>query len=288
MGRTKKLEIIFHNGNPDGLRTYMRHLSPVVAHVVPRLLLGQAKGVTGIHNPGVYFLINDTEGALTQLYIGQTQNGISRLDDHKLTKDFWNKAVLFLAESSHFTLNILSGLEAYAIERAAGANRYTVENKQTPKFKIPEYDKPIIEELYEEIEFIMATLGYKLYSADSRSPDAVLYQTRRRGVVGKGLYWGERFEVLPGSQIDLSNPVGLPSYNEKRQRLLETGGITQGEDGKFYLRVSVDDFKTPSGASDFVLGGSTSGWTEWRDPSGKTLDELIRKPRTGESGNAGE
>ena len=37
------------------------------------------------------------------------------------------------------------------------------------------------------------------------------------------------------------------------------------------------DFNTPSGASNFVLGGSTNGWIEWKDRDGKTLDELFRK-----------
>ena len=29
--------------------------------------------------------------------------------------------------------------------------------------------------------------------------------------------------------------------------------------------------------SNFVLGGSTNGWIEWKDRDGKTLDELFRK-----------
>ena len=59
-------------------------------------------------------------------------------------------------------MNILSGLEKYAIQKAIDANRYDVENKAVPKYKISEYDLPIVEEIYEEIEFIMATLGYRM------------------------------------------------------------------------------------------------------------------------------
>ena len=47
-------------------------------------------------------------------------------------------------------------------------------------------------------------------------------------------------------------------------------------DGKHILKVTLD-FKTHSGASDFVLGGSTNGWVEWKNKDGKTLDELYRK-----------
>lgn len=115
MSKSKRLEVIFHNREPDGIRTYMRHLSTIKTHVVPRQYLADAKSLTGVNNPGVYFLVNDEAGSLTKLYIGQTRNGITRLDDHNAKKDFWNKAILFLADRDHFTLNILSGLEKYAI-----------------------------------------------------------------------------------------------------------------------------------------------------------------------------
>lgn len=275
MSKSKRLETIFHNGEPDGIRTYMRHLSPIKTYVVPRQYLSEAKGLTGIDFPGVYFLVNDEAGALTKLYIGQTRNGISRLDDHNAKKDFWNKAILFLADSDHFTLNILSGLEKFAIQKALDANRYDVDNKAVPKYKISEYDMPIVEEIYEEIEFIMATLGYRMNISTVYSNQKI-FATSRRGIMAYGTYLGESFELLPDSEVDFSKAVHLESYNAKRKSLLSDGGIVQKDDGKYYL-TKVISFKTPSGASDFVLGGSTNGWIEWRDKDGKTLDELYRK-----------
>ena len=275
MGKSKRLEVIFHNGEPDGIRLYMRYLSTIKTFVIPRQYLSEAKNLTGVNNPGVYFLVNDETGTLTKLYIGQTRNGIIRLDDHNLKKDFWNKAIMFLAGSDHFTLNILSGLEKYAIQKALAANRYDVDNKTTPQYNISEYDMPIIEEIYEEIEFIMATLGYRMNSVSSQSTQKV-FTTSRRGVIAYGVYSGESFELLPDSEIDFSRIVNLDSYNTKRQALLADKSIIQKADGKYYL-TKIISFKTPSGASDFVLGGSTNGWVEWKDKDGKTLDELYRK-----------
>ena len=274
MSKSKRLETIFHNGEPDGIRTYMRHLSPIKTYVVPRQYLNEAKGLTGIDFPGVYFLINDEAGALAKLYIGQTRNGISRLDDHNAKKDFWNKAILFLADSDHFTLNILSGLEKFAIQKALDANRYDVDNKTVPKYKISEYDVPIVEEIYEEIAFIMATLGYRMNALTAQSNQKI-FATSRRGVVAYGAYSGESFEVLPESEIDIANPVHIASYNAKRQAMIEDGSITRKDNGKYYL-TKVISFKSPSGASDFVLGGSTNGWKEWKDNEVKTLSDLYR------------
>ena len=36
-------------------------------------------------------------------------------------------------------------------------------------------------------------------------------------------------------------------------------------------------FSTPSGAADFVLGGSNNGWIEWKDGDKQTLDALYGK-----------
>ena len=275
MARSKRLEIIFHNGEPEGIRIYMRHLSTIKAFVIPRIFLNEAKKLTGVDNPGVYFLINDDTGSLSKIYIGQTRNGISRLDDHNAKKDFWNKAILFLADSQHFTLNIISGLEKYAIQKAIDANRYQVDNKAVPKYKISEYDEPLVEEIYEEIEFIMATLGFRMNGSTAQQYQPV-FTTSRRGVVGRGTYSGESFDVLPGSEIDMLKAVRIESYNAKRQEYINDGTIVQKEDGKYYL-TKIITFKTPSGASDFVLGGSTNGWAEWKDQDGKTLDQLFRQ-----------
>ena len=275
MSKSKRIETIFHNGEPDGIRIYMRHLSPIKTYIVPRQYLSEAKGLTGINNPGVYFLVNDESGALTKLYIGQTRNGICRLDDHNAKKDFWNKAILFLADSDHFTLNMLSGLEKLAIQKAFDANRYDIDNKTVPKYKISEYDMPLVEEVYEEIEFIMATLGYRM-NASTVLSNHKIFVTSRRGIVAYGTYSGESFELLPDSEIDLSKAVHLEGYNARRKALLFDGGIVQKENGRYYL-TKVISFKTPSGASDFVLGGSTNGWVEWHDKDGRTLDELYRK-----------
>lgn len=48
------------------------------------------------------------------------------------------------------------------------------------------------------------------------------------------------------------------------------------QDNKHYLRKSMS-FSSPSAAAYFVLGTSANGWTEWKDKSGRTLDELFRR-----------
>jgi len=111
MATSKKFDIIYHNGQPDGIRSIRRQLSTMTTYVIPRPLLSEAKKLTGIDRQGIYYLISENdENKIAQIYVGQTSKGISRLDEHNRSKDFWNKAIMFLADSKTFTLDMISGL----------------------------------------------------------------------------------------------------------------------------------------------------------------------------------
>ena len=276
MAISKKLEIIYHNGQPDGIRSIRRHLSTMTTYVIPRPLLSEAKKLSGINRPGIYYLISENDdNKIAQIYIGQTRNGVVRLDDHNRSKDFWNKAIMFLADSKTFSLDMISGLEAYAIGKAHDAKRYKVENSVNPKYEIDEYDLPLIEEVYEEIQFIMATQGYKMDNSKVTLNEANTLHTTRNGIAAFGVYDGENFEVLEGSEIDMSRKALSAAIEKQRQAAFVNGNIAYA-DGKYKLTVSVS-FSSPSSAATFILGGSNNGWTEWKDKDGKTLDELYRK-----------
>lgn len=276
MAISKKLETIYHNGQPDGIRSIRRNLSTMTVYVIPRPLLSEAKNISGINRPGIYYLINESDdNKIAQIYVGQTRNGIARLEDHNRSKDFWNKAIMFLAESKTFTLDMISGLEKFAIIKAQESKRYKVENTVVPKYEIDEYDLASVEEIYDEIQFIMGTQGYKMDDSKTSLDEAAVLHTTRNGIEAFGIYDGEKFEVLEGSQVNIDKKVNLERYNKQRDELLENGSITK-IDGRYILNVILT-FNTPSGASDFILGGSTNGWTEWKNKDGKTLDELYRR-----------
>jgi len=276
MAISKKLEIIYHNGQPDGIRSIRRHLSTMTTYVIPRPLLSEAKKLSGINRPGIYYLISENDdNKIAQIYIGQTRNGVVRLDDHNRSKDFWTKAIMFLADNKTFSLDMISGLEAYAIGKAHDSKRYKVENSVNPKYEIDEYDLPLIEEVYEEIQFIMATQGYKMDNTKVTLSEVNTLHTTRNGVLAFGVYDGEHFEVLEGSEIDMNRKCHSATMEKQRQNALANGNIVCAG-GKYKLNISVS-FTSPSSAGQFVLGGSINGWVEWKNKDGKTLDELFRK-----------
>lgn len=182
---------------------------------------------------------------------------------------------MFLADSKTFSLDMISGLEAYAINRATESKRYKVENTVNPKYAIDEYDLPLIEEVYEEIKFIMATQGYKMDNSKTTLNEANILHTTRNGIQAFGVYDGEKFEVLEGSEVDMNRKCHSDKMEMQRQTAIQNGNIIC-VGGKHKLNVSVS-FTSPSSAAMFVLGGSTNGWVEWKNKGGKTLDELFRR-----------
>lgn len=277
MAISKKLETIYHNGQPDGIRSIRRNLSTMTVYVIPRPLLAEAKSISGINRPGIYYLINESDDSkIAQIYIGQTRNGIARLDDHNRSKDFWNKAIMFLAESKTFTLDMISGLEKFAIQKAQESKRYTVENTVVPKYEIDEYDMASVEEIYDEIQFIMGTQGYKMDDAKASLNEADILHTTRNGIEAFGVYDGEKFEVLEGSMVSAKIQNSAPDRVKTLRNTATTTGDIQQEGNTYRLKKSMS-FSSPSYAAAFVLGTSANGWTEWKNKDGKTLDELFRK-----------
>ena len=277
MSISKKLETIYHNGQPDGIRSIRRTLSTMTVYVIPRSLLSEAKNISGINRHGIYYLINESEdNKIAQIYIGQTRNGIMRLDDHNRSKDFWNKAIMFLGDSKTFSLDMISGLEKFAIVKAQESKRYTVENTVVPKYEIDEYDLSSVEEIYDEIQFIMATQGYKMTDVKSSIESKEILHTTRNGIKAFGVYDGEKFEVLEGSIIITKEYNSLPPAIKTMRDSAVKNKDLMYVNGELQLQKSMS-FSSPSSAAMFVLGASANGWTEWKSNDEKTLSDIFRK-----------
>lgn len=263
----------FKDNNPNGVRVCKKAGSVIDAYIIPRRMIKDAKELGDeVYRHGIYFLMDDGNGiAMPKMYAGKTENGIERLCSHKYTKDFWDLAVMFLADDVDFHLDVISALEKFAIDGVVKSNQYESENKIDPKVTVSKYQRQIVERYFADIKFVMSWIGYSLDPV--ASGDKGDWHTTRNGVVAYGRYSSSNFDVLPGSQVNMSKAVNCDAYNKLRKQLIDAGLLIQTGKGVFTLK-KVVPFKTPSGASDFVLGGSTNGWGEWKNDQGKPLDVL--------------
>lgn len=95
----------------------------------------------------------------------------------------------------------------------------------------------------------------------------------RNGIDAKGMFCpnDNSLVVLKGSKISSSNmPSFRPANIEKREKLMAEH--TEMRDGCLYVKQDVR-FRTPSGAAIFCIGGSSNGWTDWKDRDNNPLNK---------------
>ena len=157
--------------------------------------------------------------------------------------------------------------------------------------QIAESLKPYLMDKYgssfseEEIKGMLATMRFTAAADGSRTePDVVVPKSQpkpksnlikcilTRNASAQGLFNSEdqSLKVLAGSII---NPVHLdkisPAGRKKRDILFAK--YTELRNGERIVKEDVC-FESPSGAAQFCVGGSSNGWSQWKDEDGNELD----------------
>lgn len=304
MAQHKTMTTQFIDGEAQGLRLCNCVGSLITTVYMPRPYLARAKQL-GLPSRGIYFLLKVDGAGIKKVYVGQTTQGINRLNDHNAKKKWWDRAVLFLSDDfNNFTLDTVNGLEKFAIEKAMASMPAILENKVAPKYKIMTFQRPFIESLYNEIEFMMAALGVELVApATTASPTASVgakqkaikqpaptttpsttskggtaVSMTRRGISVSGSYSGGpkgTLTLLAGSTIDMGAKIqakdkGTPTL---RQQLMAQGKLISQGDNLATLTEDVT-FSSPTAAAQFVYGGAINGRIYWKDANGKSIKDM--------------
>ena len=230
-----------------------------------------------IDKPAVYVLLNrETRKA----YVGQTDSFKKRLQQH-WNKTFWTEAMCFQANDNSLHLTSIHYLEAIAYDLAKKVGNYDLsENTQVPKkpATTPQHRIPA-EQFFEYVQFLTQFVGCDIFSSkkEQAKPEQHILYCKRAGSDAQGYYKEEtdEFVVLAGSELRSGECDSLePQTIEKRKAFIEAN-CTQSK-GKIILKADYT-FPSPSAAAKMVIGGSSNGWTRWKDAEGKTLSEVYRK-----------
>ena len=111
------------------------------------------------------------------------------------------------------------------IEKAYKANRYKLYNGNIPNANKRPNDIDYIEKMYNEISFLMSSFGYPLENLSFAKKNNKLFKTSRRGIEALGNYFADKFDLLEGSQIDISKRCSLDKYNQMREELINSGDL---------------------------------------------------------------
>lgn len=177
------------------------------------------------------------------------------------------------------------------IQRQSNLNKIKESLIADAQMQIAESLKPYLMDKYgssfseEEIKGMLATMRFSASADGSRTgPEVVVLQpqpkpksnlikcTLTRNADAKGIFnlSDQSLTVLAGSKI---NPVHLdkisPAGRKKRDILFAK--YTDFRNGERTVKEDIC-FDSPSGAAQFCVGGSSNGWSQWKDEDGKELD----------------
>lgn len=283
--RPRTIQIYLPSGDARGIRVSELTTSIVRVVEVPRALLNDFFAMPEATQVGLYLLVGDSD-ELDQpwVYIGQSGNLSFRLAEHQRTKDFWTRVLVVVSLTNNLTQTHTLYLEWLAIREARLANRYQVENGNAGSR--PHTPAPLeadCHDLFEITRTLVATMGQPVFEAltCTRGPKdrSNVFYCRAANYDATAHYTEEGMVVLKGSKArkDVVPSMIQPRSGSRRDKLIADGTLIL--DGNYFVFQRDVLFKSPSGASDTVIGSNTNGWTSWKTSDGLTLDELKRAPK---------
>ncbi len=280
--RPFSLRIFVADGDPDGLRIAERSNWIGKALIFPRALFTNVRSRDEFNQTGVYLLLgprDDGEGE--KLYVGEGDPVRPRLERHHADKDFWTKALFFVAPTGQLNKAHVQYLEAQLIQRAKQAKRMPLDNSNQPtEPTLSESDRADMLVFLDHMLEMLPVLGIHAFeSAKDAAPIAKTNPTlfcSGKGVIAEGHESMQGFVVKANSQAALETAPSMQqhvrSMFDLREKLISIGVLVAEQ--AFYRFTQDYVFSSPSTAAAVVLGRSANGRIEWKDQAGRVLKSI--------------
>jgi hypothetical protein len=252
--------------NAANLKMYQDRTNQIKAFYFTRESYKKIYDLPYSKNYSIYFLFNDSEDE-NLVYIGQSVNGIQRIEEHVKEKDFWSYAILFVTDNNSFDKLSIDYLEYDFIQRFKKSS-YVLANKdlRPNKPNISIYDIPNLEAYITQIEFLLNAEGIDLGEVKEENLQVKYYHPTNKHNAKLFVQDG-KFILVSGSEIrrppestkKWKNSRRYDSGNEMIDSYIENEKIKE-VDGKLITQVNIA-FKSPSAPADLITGLSENGWT---------------------------
>lgn len=280
----KTIKIFLIDGEPNGRMSCELSNWSGKAYKIPRIKIKDCSDRYDLTSTGVYLLFGKDDTGKDQVYIGEAESILKRLNQQLTQKDFWNEAIIFISKDENLNKAHIKYLENRLHEIAKSANRYTVDNSIVPtQSSISESDTAEMEEFIEYVKMLVNTLGHKVFDEKRefkpKQKQELFFIKAVRGADGQGEPTSDGFVVFKNSKAAATIVNSMtPNFIAYRQRLINEGVLVdKGE----YFEFSDDYiFSSPSTAAVMVMGRNANGLTEWKNKDGKTLKEFETNDKT--------
>jgi hypothetical protein len=271
----KTIKIFLIDGDPNGRMSCELSNWTGKAYKIPRIKIKDCSDRSDLTSTGVYLLFGKDDEGKDQVYIGEAESVLKRLNQQLTQKDFWNEAIVFVSKDENLNKAHIKYLENRLHDIAKLANRYTIDNSIIPtQSAISEPDRAEMEEYIENIKMLVNTLGHKVFD-DKREiklkqkQEAFLIKVAR-GADAQGEPTSDGFVVFKGSKASSTAvPSMTQSFIKLRQQLIDKGILKQNTDDLEFTEDYI--FTSPSLGAAIVMGRNANGLEEWKLKSGQTL-----------------
>jgi len=246
-----------------------------------------AEYASELNKPALYILVNRDRN---QLYVGETDDSVKRLRNHE-AKDFWTEAIVFHSTGDTLSTTEVKWLEAKTYETLNTLGYYDMsENKQTPQYPpLKRHQIYTLEPIFEEAKNYICAAGFDIFlrkkaekqqmmqfsepePATTAPQSNVISCHLTRNADAHGLFntSDQSLTVLKGSKVNPThvNKISETSRKRRKQQLAE---YTEERNGERIVKQDVR-FDSPSGAARSCVGGSSNGWSQWKDEEGRELN----------------
>ncbi|MDO8996520.1 MAG: GIY-YIG nuclease family protein [Sediminibacterium sp.] len=274
----KTIKLFLMDGDPNGRMSCELSNWSGKAYKIPRIKIKDSYDRKELETTGVYLLFGKDENENEQVYIGEAESILKRLNQHLTQKEFWNEAIIFFSKDENLNKAHIKYLENKLHELAVKANRYIVENSLVPtQSSISESEKAEMEEFIENIKLLVNTLGHKVFDPKREVqflPRQEVFSIKaKRGSDAIGGPTSEGFVVYKGSKASATTVPSLsPSFATLRNELISKGILTLVDDTYEFTEDYL--FSSPSTAAVMIMGRNANGPLEWKLPNGKNLREF--------------
>lgn len=272
------------NGNPDGIS--MSYLSNWTGQAIriPRNEFLDAKDLSELNRPGIYYLIGskDDRPEETLIYVGEANHLFDRIAYHMRDPDksFFELIIAFSSKDSNMTVSHTKYLESKILEETFEKSGFTIVNKKDGnKISLPAMVKDEMDTYFDNMKIMLPTMGYDLFRPVVREQKPALVRTDQKlflevgdikaqaNLVANGLL------VLQGSLMKSVATAALaPTYVKIRHDLVEKRYVQETSKGLEFIQNY--EFPSPSQAGAVILGYSVNGRVFWKNAKGKTLKEI--------------
>lgn len=280
----KTIKIFLIDGDPNGRMSCELSNWSGKAYKIPRIKVKECVDRDDLGSTGVYLLFGKDEEGKDQVYIGEAETILKRLNQQLTQKDFWHETIVFISKDENLNKAHIKYLENRLHDIATSANRYKIENSIIPtQSSISESDRAEMEEFIDNIKLLVNTLGHKVFEEKRefkpKQKQQIFFLKAARGADAQGEPTSDGFVVFKGSKAAGSTVASItPSFLTLRQKLIKEGVLV--DKGDYFEFPDDYIFSSPSTAACMVLGRNANGLTEWKLKEGKTLKEFESSDRT--------